>query len=132
MSTIRRGLVFLACLLCPAVSFGQHTKPNFSRLTAYHFLYFQVSGANLTTPSSINDSLTVAGSYSTLTGFTGGFVRTASGQITTIDVGQVYTGQLRINAAGEIAGIYEDISGLSRGFVRSAAGSISRVGLIAH
>jgi hypothetical protein len=125
MSTIRRGLVFLACLLCPAVSFGQHTKPNFSRLTAYHFLYFQVSGANLTTPSSINDSLTVAGSYSTLTGFTGGFVRTASGQITTIDVGQVYTGQLRINAAGEIAGIYEDISGLSRGFVRSAAGSIT-------
>jgi hypothetical protein len=125
MSLMRRGLVYLACLLCPGLSFSQHTKPNFGRLTAYHFLYFQVSGANLTTPSSINDSLTVAGSYSTLTGFTGGFLRTAYGQITTIDVGQVYTGQLRINAAGEIAGIYEDVSGLSRGFVRSASGSVT-------
>jgi len=88
-------------------------------------VYFQVSGANLTSPSSINNSLTVAGSYSTLSGFTGGFVRTAFGQITTIDVGKVYTGQLRINAVGEIAGIYQDVSGLSRGFVRSTNGSVT-------
>lgn len=125
MSLMRRGLVFLACLLCPALSISQQFKPNFSRLTAYHFLYFQVPGAALTTPSSINDSGTVTGSYSTLAGFTGGFVRTGYGQITTFDVGQVYTGQLRINAAGEIAGIYQDVSGKSRGFVRSANGSIT-------
>lgn len=125
MSLMRRGLVVLACLLCPALSISQQFKPNFSRLTAYHFLYFQVPGAALTTPSSINDSGTVAGSYSTLAGFTGGFVRTAYGQITTFDVGQVYTGQLHINAAGEIAGIYRDVSRMSRGFVRSANGSIT-------
>jgi hypothetical protein len=125
MCLMRRGLVFLACLLCPALSISQQLKPNFSRLTAYHFVYFQVPGANLTSPSSINDSLTVAGSYSTLNGFTGGFVRTVYGQITTIDVGQVYTGQLRINAGGQIAGIYEDVSGLSRGFVRSTSGSVT-------
>jgi hypothetical protein len=125
MSRMHRGLVFLACLLCPALSISQQLKSNFTRLTAYHLLYFQVPGANLTSPSSINDSLTVAGSYSTLNGFTGGFVRTAYGQITTIDVGQVYTGQLRINAAGDIAGIYEDVSGLSRGFVRSGNGSVT-------
>jgi hypothetical protein len=125
MPSMRRGFVFLAFLLCPALSISQHAKPNFSRLTAYHFLYFQVPGATLMSPSSINDSLTVAGSYSTLNGFTGGFVRTADGQITTIDIGQVYTGQLHINATGEIAGIYEDVSGLSRGFVRSADGTVT-------
>jgi hypothetical protein len=125
MYLMRRSLVFLACLLCPALSISQQVNPNFSRLTAYHFLYFQVPGADLTTPSSINDAGTVAGSYSTLNGFTGGFVRTAYGQITPIDVGEIYTGQLRINATGEIAGIYEDVSGFSRGFVRSANGSIT-------
>ena len=126
MLLMRRSLVFLACLLCPALSLGQHSKPNFSRLTAYRFLYFQVPGAALTTPSSINDSLTVTGTYSTLAGFTGGFVRTAFGQITTFDVGQVYTGQPHINAAGEIAGIYQDVSGMSRGFIRSVDGSITK------
>jgi hypothetical protein len=126
MFLMRRGLVFLAFLLCPALSFSQHPKPNFSRATAYHFSYFQVPGAALTSPSSINDSLTITGTYSTQAGFTGGFVRTASGQITTFDVGQVYTGQLRINAAGVIAGIYQDVSGMSRGFVRSANGSITK------
>jgi len=126
MCLMRRSLVFLACLLCPALSFSQHPKPNFSRATAYHFSYFQVPGAAVTTPSSINDSLTITGTYSTLAGFTGGFVRTASGQITTFDVGQVYTGQLRINAAGVIAGIYQDVSGMSRGFIRSADGAITK------
>ena len=126
MCLMRRSLVFLACLLCPALSFSQHPKPNFSRATAYHFSYFQVPGAAVTTPSSINDSLTVTGTYSTLAGFTGGFVRTASGQITTFDVGQVYTGQLHINAAGVIAGIYQDVSGMSRGFIRSVDGSITK------
>jgi hypothetical protein len=126
MSPMRRGFVFLACLLCPALSFGQHPKPNFNRAFAYRFYYFQVPGANLTSPSSINDSLTITGSYSTLGGFTGGFVRTPYGQITTIDVGKIYTGQLRINAAGEIAGIYEDVSGKSRGFIRSETGSITK------
>ena len=47
MCLMRRGLVFLACLLCPALSFSQHPKPNFSRATAYHFSYFQVPGRPL-------------------------------------------------------------------------------------
>ena len=126
MLLMRRSLVFLACLLCPTLCFSQPPKPNFNRVTAYHFSYFQVPGANLTSPSSINDSLTVTGTYSTQAGFTGGFVRTAFGQITTFDVGQAYTGQLHINAAGEIAGIYQDVSGMSRGFIRSVDGTITK------
>jgi hypothetical protein len=127
MSAIRCGLISLACLLCPALCLSQYSKPNFNRFAAYHFVYFQVPGAAVTNPSSINDSLTVTGSYSSLDGLlTGGFVRTAYGQLTTFDVGQVYTGELQINAVGEIAGVYQDVSGEGRGFIRSADGSITR------
>src|ERR1700733_683667 len=112
MSKIRCGLISLACLLCPALCLGQPSKPNFNRFNAYHFVYFQVPGAAITNPSSINDSLTVTGSYSSLDGLlTGGFVRTAYGQLITFDVGRGYTGELQINAAGEIAGVYQDVPG---------------------
>jgi hypothetical protein len=114
-------------MLCPALCLSQQPKPNFNRFTAYHFVYFQVPGAAVTNPSSINDSLTITGSYSSLDGLlTGGFVRTAYGQLTTFDVGQVYTGELQINAVGEIAGVYQDVSGGGRGFIRSANGSITK------
>ena len=122
----RCGVVVLAFSLCPCMSLGQPLRSKLARFAAYQFYYFQVPGAALTNPSSINDSLTVTGTYSTQSGFTGGFVRTAYGQITTFDAGLVYTGQLRINAVGDIAGIYQDVSGQSRGFVRSADGSITK------
>jgi hypothetical protein len=126
-SAIRCGLISLACLLCHAAGLGQHPKPNCNPLTMYHFIYFQVPGAAVTNPSSINDSLAVTGSYSSADGLlTGGFVRTAYGQLTTFDVGQVYTGELQINAAGEIAGVYQDVPGEGRGFIRSANGSITK------
>ena len=80
-----------------------------------YYVSFQVPGAAFTVPSSINDSLMVTGSYGSRDGLlTGGFVRTAYGQITTFNVGQVYTGQLQINNAGEIAGVYLDVPGGSR------------------
>jgi hypothetical protein len=126
-SAIRCGLISLACLLCHAADLSQHPKPNCNPLTMYHFVYFQVPGAAVTNPSSINDSLAVTGSYSSADGLlTGGFVRTAYGQLTTFDVGQVYTGELQINAAGEIAGVYQDVPGEGRGFIRSANGSITK------
>jgi hypothetical protein len=127
MSAIRCGLISLACLLCPALGLSQHPGPNFNCLTAYRFVYFQVPRASSTTPSGINDSLTVTGSYTSADGlFNGGFVRTAYGQLTTFDVGQVYTGELQINAVGEIAGVYQDVSGEGRGFIRSANGSVTK------
>jgi hypothetical protein len=125
MSAIRCGLISLTFLLCPALCLSQ--KPNFNRPAGYHFLYFQVTGARATNPSSINDSLTVTGTYSSADGLhTGGFVRTAYGQLTTFDVGQVYTGELQINAVGEIAGVYQDVAGEGRGFIRSANGAITK------
>jgi hypothetical protein len=60
MSAIRCGLISLACLLCPASCLSQHPKPDCNRLTMYHFVYFQVPGAAVTNPSSINDSLMVS------------------------------------------------------------------------
>jgi hypothetical protein len=126
MSAIRCGLISLAWLLCPILCFSQLPNANFNRLTAYRFVYFQVPGAAMTNPTSINDSLSVAGTYGSAEGLTGGFVRTADGRITTFDVGQVYTGELQINAVGEIAGVYQDVSGDSRGFTRSANGSITK------
>jgi len=127
MSAIRCGLVSLAFLPWPGLSFSQQPKPNFKCLHAYHFLYFQVSGASSTTPSSINDSLTVTGSYTSADGlFNGGFVRTAYGQLATFTVGKVFTGYTQINAVGEIAGMYQDVSGEDRGFIRSPNGSITK------
>jgi hypothetical protein len=127
MPAFRCGLIALACLLCPALCLSQQFEPNCDRLTAYHFVYFQVPGAAVTNPSGINDSLTVTGSYRSADGLlTGGFVRTAYGQLTTFDVGRVYTGELQINAVGEIAGVYQDVPGEGRGFTRSANGSITK------
>lgn len=127
MSAIRCGLLSLACLLCGAPGLSQHPKPNFRRPAAFHFLSFHVARALVTNPSSINDSLTVTGSYGSADGLlTGGFVRTAYGRLTTFDVGQTYTGELQINAVGEIAGVYQDVPGESRGFIRSANGSITK------
>jgi hypothetical protein len=127
MSAIRCGLISLACLLCPALCLSQHPKPNFNRSNTYHFVSFQVPGAAATNPSSINDSLTITGSYSSADGLlTGGFVRTAYGQLTTFEVGQVYTGELQINAVGEVAGVYQDVPGEGRGFIRAANGSITK------
>jgi hypothetical protein len=127
MSVIRCGLISLACLLCPTLGLSQHPEPDCNHLTTYHFVYFQVPGAAVTNPSSINDSLVITGSYGSADGLlTGGFVRTAYGQLTTFDVGKVYTGELQINAVGEIAGVYQDVPGESRGFIRSANGSITK------
>jgi hypothetical protein len=127
MSAIRFGLICLTCQLCPAPCLSQHPKPDCNSLAMYHFVYFQVPGAAVTNPSSINDSLTITGSYGSADGLlTGGFVRTAYGQLTTFDVGLVYTGELQINAVGEIAGVYQDVPGEGRGFIRSTNGSITK------
>ena len=127
MPAIRCSLISLACLLCPTLCLSQYPKPDFDHHTTYHFVYFQVPGAAVTNPSNINDSLAITGSYSSSDGLlTGGFVRTVYGQLTTFDVGKVYTGELQINAVGEIAGVYQDVSGEGRGFIRSANGSITK------
>ncbi len=84
-----------------------------------------------TEPICINAAGTIAGGYIDANGANHGFVRAASGTITTFDAPGAGTGAgqgtiaVSINTAGEIAGTYEDASGVGHGFVRAINGTIT-------
>ena len=94
-----------------------------------------------TFPVCINGSGEIAGNYSTtittssgMNSFAHGFVRSATGTITTFDAeplpatyGSTNPGTfvISINASGEVAGFYIDGVGAEHGFLRDASGNIS-------
>jgi hypothetical protein len=123
--TIRNGLILLACLHCPLFCPAQNLKPDFNKLPASHYVFFDVPGATDISPFGINDSLSVTGYYRYQDGSPHGFVRTSNGKLTSFDVGRVDTYPVHINAGGEIAGIYSDVAGFDRSFIRSADGAIT-------
>ena len=94
-----------------------------------------------TFPICINSSGTIAGDYSTTlttssgtNSFTHGFIRSASGTITTFDAeplpttyGSTNPGTyvIAMNASGEVAGFYIDGAGAEHGFLRNASGTLT-------
>jgi len=88
---------------------------------------FEVSGADETAASSINDKGVTAGIYY-LAGTAHGFVRVPEGTITTFDVpGDFATMWVAgINATGSVTGYYDNEDGTGRhGFVRAPDGTLT-------
>ena len=113
----RRGWIATMCmlgpLLCPAQRDG------------VHFISFRACEGVQTFPTSVNDSMTVAGYYVNQAGRTEGFFRSADGDVTTFVVpGNAVTSPVSINAGGEIAGNFNDGRDFS-GFLRDANGTIA-------
>jgi hypothetical protein len=81
-----------------------------------------------TRPIGINDSGTIVGTYLDTSYTYHGFVRAASGAITTFDAPGASAGggtiPICIDAAGDVAGAYFNSSGAS-GFIRAASGAIT-------
>ncbi len=79
---------------------------------------------------SINTAGDVAGTYTDGSYVAHGFVRTATGTITTFDVPGAGTGMLQgtlglgIDDTGDIVGSYMDTGGVAHGFVRAANGTV--------
>lgn len=94
-----------------------------------------------TFPLGINGAGEIAGTYSTnvtnssvTNSVTHGFIRSASGTMTTFDAvplpttfGSTNPGTfvININASGEVAGFYIDGNGVEHGFLRNASGTVS-------
>jgi len=118
-SKTQRRSIAIICMLSPLLCAAQKTKLN--------YVTFAVPGAESTIPISVNNSMTVTGSYLTRGGGSAeGFVRNAIGDITTFVVPEsLQTNPVSINAAGEIAGSSLDYSANSFGFVRYPNGSIA-------
>lgn len=80
---------------------------------------------------SINTAGDVAGTYTDANLVGHGFLRAASGTITTFDIPGAGTGMLQgtlalgLNDAGTIVGGYLDVGGVAHGFVRAADGTIT-------
>ena len=118
LSKTRRCWIVTMCMLSPLLCAAQQIGP--------HFISFQVPGAEQTLPMSVNDSMTVTGSFINQGEVTEGFFRTAEGDITTLMVpGSTRTSPVAVNAAGEIAGNSVDASADFYGFVRYPNGSIA-------
>jgi hypothetical protein len=115
---VNHYLVVTLCMLSPLLCAAQQAGVN--------FISFQVPDAEQTLPMSVNDSLTVTGSYINQGEMTEGFFRNVEGDITTFTVpGSTLTSPVAINAAGEIAG--NSLEGADfYGFVRYTNGSIAR------
>jgi hypothetical protein len=114
----RRCSIATMWMLGPLLCAAQQTGPN--------FISFAVPGAGRTLPMSVNDSMTVTGSFINQGEVTEGFLRTAEGDFTSFMVpGSTRTSPVAINAAGEIAGNSVDATGGFYGFVRYPNGSIA-------
>jgi hypothetical protein len=114
-SRFRYGLGCAVCMLSPLFSTARAQTPA--------YLSFQVPGSIATYPLSINDSMTVTGYWVDSSSVPHGFVRQASGVITSFDVaGSTFTEPFSINNAGEIAG-----NSSTGGFIRAADGAITAV-----
>jgi hypothetical protein len=119
-----RWLFFAAlCLSSPLTCMSQNINGEAT------YISFSVPGAQGTFPLGINASGTVTGYYSSSATQVRGFVRTADGTITRIDVmGGALTVPESINSQGDIAGYYYLVAGgahqVSEGFLRYANGRI--------
>jgi len=91
---------------------------------AESFVTFQVPGATSFSVAKINNSGVVAGSYTSSGGQSRGFVRSASGEITSFDVNGLSTTAMSLSDDGTVAGYYTDGGGL-KAFTRSPAGVIT-------
>lgn len=113
-----------------ATAFAQQPRttvvPQTSKPT---FITFDAPGAGTadgqgTYVASINSVGAIAGAYTDANGAGHGFVRAASGGVTTFDApgagGYLGTAAYSINGAGAIAGTYTDANGARHGFVRRA------------
>lgn len=114
-----RIFVFLVCV--PGALSSCMAQPSFE--------FFQVPGATSVTPVSINDGLSIAGSYTLADGTVHAFLRDGSGRLIKFDVGAVSTQPMRINVSGEIAGTFSDVAGVNQGFVRLPNGATTRFNL---
>jgi hypothetical protein len=91
------------------------------------YTVFDCSGANGTSPTSINPTGTVTGTC-IANGVGHAFVRTRDGAITTFDApfGNSYgTFPVSISQLGAIVGSYADANGVGHGFLRAADGVIA-------
>jgi len=111
------GLVFLAAVSVAA--------------SAQTYIEFEAPGAGTaptqgTFPLTINTDGVIAGYYFDAIDVHHGFVGSAGGTITSIDVpGAFGTIADSINSSGLVAGHYDDANAVHHGFVRSASGKIS-------
>jgi hypothetical protein len=118
IAIVSRTSVLLVCTLCPLWASATPT-----------FEFFQIPGATNVMPVSINDALSITGSYNLTDGSVHAFVRNGSGKLTKFDVGAVSTQPVRINASGEIVGTFSDVAGVDQGFVRLSNGITTRFNL---
>src|SRR5215475_13087497 len=92
--------------------------------SAQTFTTFNAPGSS-TTPTNINSGGVITGWYNDTTG-THGFLRDATGTITTFDVpGAIGTTPTSISSTGLITGRYADANSVLHGFLRDAAGNIT-------
>ena len=103
---------------------GAYSNRGFVRTSSGIVRAFAVSKF-VTVPKSMNARGEITGWYEGGKSAVHGFVRAASGKITTFDVGpRVFTTPVSINSAGEVTGYYKTTSSATHGFVRSADGAI--------
>lgn len=107
----------------------------FLRSPGGKFVTFEVPGAdttagsfNGTSPNSINDVGTIAGSYTDANGFSHGFLRSSTGKFTSFDVpgvGGFGTFAIAINVEGSVVGYYTDANYSFHAFQRRADGTFT-------
>jgi hypothetical protein len=92
----------------------------FIRDAAGNVTDFDVSGASETEGASINDAREIVGQWTNSTSLVSGFVRSASGAITsyTVPVPNNGTYPYSVNDAGQMTGLYVDLNGAFHGFVQ--------------
>lgn len=113
---------------------GQSVGTAFVRTPDGNMTNFAINGANVITPTGINSSGVVTGSYEDANRVMHGFVRDATGAITTFDAPNACltshngTWPTGINAGGVVTGYYYTSAGqtcLAHGFVRAVDGTIT-------
>jgi len=113
---------------------GQSVGTAFVRTPDGNMTNFAINGANVITPTGINSSGVVTGSYEDANRVMHGFVRDATGAITTFDAPNACltsrdgTWATGINAGGVVTGYYYTSAGqtcLAHGFVRAVDGTIT-------
>jgi hypothetical protein len=78
-----------------------------------------------TLPNSVNDLGEIAGYYSDTSGATHGFIRSATGKVTSFDPpNSVGTIPIAINLEGDVVGYYYDSGSQFHAFLRKAGGSL--------
>jgi hypothetical protein len=96
-------------------------------LPAYPQMYtVDPPGSTSTYAEGINASGAVTGSYRDAAGVAHGFLRDASGNITSFDPpGSVSTSAYGVNASGAVTGYYQAPPSVAHGFIRDASGNFT-------